>query len=137
MPSYWLFKEEPTHYSFDQLLKDGRTVWDGVENNLALKHLRNVRVGDKAFFYHTGNEKRIVGIMSVITDPYPDPKRNDKRFVVVDVKPEKLLARPVTLEQIKANPLFTGFELIRIPRLSVMPVPNRLWEEILKMSEKG
>lgn len=135
MVSYWLFKEEPTHYSFKDLVREGRTVWDGVENNLALKHLRNVRKGDEAFFYHTGEEKAIVGIMKVVSDPYIDPKREGSKYVVVDVVPIKELKRKVTLEEIKKNGFFSDFDLVKLPRLSVMPVPERIWRKILEISE--
>jgi len=131
--AYWLFKQEPSSYSYSQLESDGRTVWDGVANNLALKHLRSVKKGDRAFFYHTGDEKQVVGIMEIIADARPDPK--DKSLVVVDVKPASRLVRPVTLDAIKNDPEFAAWELVRISRLSVMPVPSRLWDRILKMSK--
>ncbi|MEP0826440.1 MAG: EVE domain-containing protein [Nitrososphaera sp.] len=130
--AYWLFKEEPSTYNYSQLEKDGRTVWDGVANNLALKHLKTVKRGDRALFYHTGDEKQVVGIIEIISDPYPDP--NDKSLTVVDVRPVARLAKPVTLAAIKQDPLFSEWELVRIPRLSVMPVPYKLWERIMKMS---
>ncbi|MEO9362829.1 MAG: EVE domain-containing protein [Nitrososphaera sp.] len=132
MASYWLFKQEPSTYNYSQLEKDGRTAWDGVANNLALKHLRSVKKGDKAIFYHTGDEKQAVGIMEVVSDPYPDPK--DKSLVIVDVRPAGRLKKPVTLEQIKADSAFAQWELVRISRLSVMPVPEKLWERLIKMS---
>lgn len=130
--AYWLFKQEPSTYSYSQLEKDGRTVWDGVANNLALKHLRSVKKGDKAIFYHTGDEKRAVGVMEIVSDAYPDPK--DKSLTVVDVRPAGRLKKPVTLGQIKADPAFAQWELVRISRLSVMPVPDKLWAKIMKMS---
>jgi len=130
--AYWLFKQEPSTYSYLQLEKEGRTVWDGVANNLALKHLREARKGDRAIFYHTGDEKQAVGIMEIASDAYPDPK--DKSLVVVDVKPAGRLKKPVTLGQIKADPAFAGWELVRISRLSVMPVPQKLWDMIMKMA---
>ena len=130
--AYWLFKQEPSTYNYSQLEKDGRTVWDGVANNLALKHLRTVKRGDRAIFYHTGDEKQGVGIMEIVSDPYPDPK--DKSLVVVDVKPAGRLAKPVTLAQIKADPAFAEWELVRISRLSVMPVPQKLWDRLMKMA---
>ncbi len=130
--AYWLFKQEPSSYNYSQLEKDGKTVWDGVANNLALKHLRSVKKGDKAIFYHTGDEKQIVGIMDVISDPYPDPK--DSSLVVVDVSASRRLARPVTLEDIKSDSAFSSWELVRISRLSVMPVPEAMWSRIMKMS---
>ncbi|HEU4984372.1 MAG TPA: EVE domain-containing protein [Nitrososphaera sp.] len=132
--AYWLFKQEPSTYSYSQLEKDGRTAWDGAANNLALKHLRSVKKGDKAIFYHTGDERQAVGIMDVISDPYPDPKEKDKSLVIVDVRPAGRLKKPVTLDQIKADPAFAQWELVRISRLSVMPVPEKLWERLMKMS---
>ncbi|HEY8140017.1 MAG TPA: EVE domain-containing protein [Nitrososphaera sp.] len=132
--AYWLFKQEPSSYSYTDLEKDGSTTWDGVKNNLALKHLRTVRKGEKVLFYHTGEEKQVVGIMEIASDPYPDHK--DKSLVVVDVKPAGRLAKPVTLEQIKGDPAFVAWELVRISRLSVMPVPPVLWQKIMKMAEK-
>lgn len=130
--AYWLFKQEPSTYSYSQLEKDGKTVWDGVANNLALKHLRSVKKGDRALFYHTGDEKQAVGVMEITSDPYPDPK--DKSLTVVDVRPAGRLAKPVTLDAIKKDPVFSGWELVRISRLSVMPVPDKLWNRIMKMS---
>jgi predicted RNA-binding protein with PUA-like domain len=130
--AYWLFKQEPSTYSYSQLEKDGKTVWDGVANNLALKHLRSVKKDDKAIFYHTGDEKQAVGIMDIVSDAYPDPK--DKSLTVVDVKPAGRLKKPVTLAQIKADPAFSQWELVRISRLSVMPVPEKLWTRLIKMS---
>src|SRR5262249_25735954 len=96
----WLFKEEPDHYSLEQLFRDKRTVWDGIENNLALIHLRSVRKGDRVLYFHTGTEKDVVGVMEVVKGPYPDPTRDDPRFVVVDVKPVRRLERPVSLAEI-------------------------------------
>lgn len=129
--AYWLFKQEPSAYSYSRLEQDGKTAWDGVANNLALKHLRGVKKGDRALFYHTGDEKQAVGIMEVVSDPYPDPK--DKKLVIVDVRPAARLAKPVTLEAIKQDPAFADWELVRISRLSVMPVPDRLWDRLIKM----
>jgi len=134
--NYWLFKEEPTHYSYHRLVEDGGTVWDGVRNNLALIHLRRVRRGDKILFYHTGSETAVVGVMQATSDPYPDPKMKDPRLVVVDVKPEMQLPRPVTLKQIKSDPQLSGFDLVRLPRLSVMPVPPEIWSRILMLAGK-
>lgn len=134
--AYWLFKEEPSHYSFQQLIKDGRTVWDGVSNNLALKHLRNSKKGDRAFFYHTGNETAIVGITQIVSNPYPDPKLKNPKMVVVDIMPEKPLKRPVTLSELKADPSLASFDLLRLPRLSVMPVPEKIWDIIVRLSER-
>ncbi|MBW3596168.1 MAG: EVE domain-containing protein [Planctomycetes bacterium] len=132
--AYWLFKEEPDHYSLDDLFRDKRTVWDGVENNLALKHLRSVQKGDRVLYYHTGKEKAVVGEMEVVKGPYPDPARDDDRFAVVDVKPIQRFKRPVPLAEIKADPQFADFALVRISRLSVMPVTEEQWAEIERMS---
>lgn len=136
MVNYWLAKQEPSSYSFSILEKEKKTVWDGVHNNLALKHLNSMKKGDLAFFYHSGSEKQIVGIMEISSQAYPNPKEKDKRFVVVDVKYKKRLEKPVTLEQIKKEKKFKNWELIRISRLSVMPVTKEIWNAILQMSKK-
>ncbi|HLE35303.1 MAG TPA: EVE domain-containing protein [Nitrososphaerales archaeon] len=136
MVSYWLLKEEPEHYSIDNLLQDGKTVWSGVRNNLALKHMRTMKKGDLAFYYHTGKEKAVVGIIKIVSDPYPDPEEDDPKLVAVDVVPVEKLKKLVTLTEIKSNSKFKNFELVRIPRLSVMPVSKTLWDEIIKMSKK-
>jgi predicted RNA-binding protein with PUA-like domain len=135
--AYWLFKEEPDHYSLDDLFRDKRTVWAGVENNLALKHLRSVKKGDHVLYYHTGKQKAVVGVMEVIKGPYPNPEGDDARLVVVDVKPVRRLDRPVTLAEIKANPKFADFALVRISRLSVMPVTDAQYAEIERLSKQG
>ena len=134
MINYWLVKQEPSVYSYSALQKEKKTVWDGVHNNLALKHLRSMKKEDQAFFYHTGDEKQVVGIIEMASNPYPNPKEDDKRFVVVDVKSVKPLKRPVTLEEIKKDNIFKNWELLRISQLSVMPVPKKLWDEIIKKS---
>lgn len=128
----WLFKEEPSHYSFDQLKKDGRTVWSGVRNALAQKHLRTVHKGDRIFYYHTGDEKAIVGVAQAASDPYPDPA--DPALVVVDVKAIKRLPRPVALSAIKSTGRFASFPLVRMPRLSVMPVSDAEWKALEAMA---
>ena len=133
--NYWLVKQEPSAYSYDNLEKEKKTIWDGVHNNLALKHIRTMKIGDKSLFYHTGEEKRVVGIIEITSDPYPNPKESDKRFVVVDVKPVTRLKRPVTLEEIKKDVRFKDWELLKISRLSVMLVPKNLWDEIIKKSK--
>jgi predicted RNA-binding protein with PUA-like domain len=131
----WLFKEEPTHYSFDDLVRDGRTQWSDVKNALAQKHLRSVKKGDQIFYYHTGDEKAIVGIAKAITDAYADPKDDTWKAGLVDVAPVRKLRRAVTLAEIKAKPFFHDFPLVRISRLSVMPVSDQEWKEIEKMSK--
>ena len=135
LKNYWLLKQEPSTYSYDKLEKEKQTVWDGVHNNLALKHLRSMKKGDQALFYHTGDEKQAVGIIEIISNPYPNPKESDKRFVVVDLKAAQRLRRPVILDEIKKDTLFKNWELLRISRLSVMPVPKNLWDAIIKKSK--
>ena len=134
MVNYWLVKQEPSAYNYSALEKDKKTVWDGVHNNLALKHINSMKKGDQAFFYHTGDERQVVGVIEIISNPCPNPKEADKRFVVVDVKPLKRLKRPVTLEELKKDNIFKNWELLRISRLSVMPVPKNLWDEIIEKS---
>jgi predicted RNA-binding protein with PUA-like domain len=126
----WLFKEEPANYSFDALMKDKKTVWSGVKNPLAQKHLRAVKKGDAIFYYHTGNEKSVVGIARAMGDAYADPNDTSGKVHIVDVAPVKQLARPVTLAEIKADPAFKDFALVRISRLSVMPVSAAEWRRI-------
>ena len=130
----WLFKEEPTHYSFDELVADKSTTWSGVKNALAQKHLHAVRKGDRIFYYHTGDEKAVIGIAKALGDAYPDPDDRTGRQAVVDVAPVARLPRPVTLAEVKADPSFTDFPLVRISRLSVMPVTDAEWERIEKLS---
>jgi predicted RNA-binding protein with PUA-like domain len=131
----WLFKEEPTHYNFDEFKRDGKTTWTGVKNPVAQKHLRSVRKGDQVFYYHTGDEKAVVGIARASSDAYPDPADKTGKAYVVDVVPVRRLRRPVTLASIKADRRFAAFPLTRIPRLSVMPVSDAEWDAIVAMSE--
>ena len=131
----FLFKEEPTHYSFDNLARDGKTSWTGVKNPLAQKHLRSVKKGDRIFYYHTGSEKAVVGIARASGDAYPDPKDRSGKLHAVDVAPVEKLPRPVTLAEIKANASFKNFPLVRISRLSVMPVSDGEWDAIERMAE--
>jgi predicted RNA-binding protein with PUA-like domain len=119
----WLFKEEPTHYNFADLERDGTAVWDGVANALALQHLRKVKPGDRVLFYHTGKEKAVVGEMAVVAGPESDP-------VAVTVRAVRRLHHPVPLGRIKADPAFADWELVRLPRLSVMPVTDAQWRRI-------
>jgi len=130
----WLFKEEPSHYSFDDLSRDGSTTWTGVKNALAQRHLRAVKKGDRVFYYHTGDEKAIVGIARAAGDAYPDRADKTGKSFVVDVEPVKKLPRPVTLAEIKADKRFAQFALVRIARLSVMPVSDSEWKAITEMS---
>ena len=130
-----LFKEEPTNYSYDALVRDGKTTWTGVRNPLAQKHLRSVAKGDRIFFYHTGSEKSVVGIMKAAGPAYPDPADKTGKLYAVDVVPVKKLARPVTLASIKADKAFATFALVRLSRLSVMPVNEQEWARIEKMAQ--
>ena|SRR5712691_8646087 len=130
----WLFKEEPSHYAYDDLVRDGKTCWSGVRNPLAQKHLRSVKKGDAIFYYHTGDEKAIVAIAKAAGDAYPDPADKSGKLYAVDVVPVKKLKRPVTLAEIKATPAFRDFPLVRISRLSVMPVSDSEWASIEKMA---
>ena len=130
----WLFKEEPSNYSFDALLKDKKTVWSGVRNPVAQRNLRSVAKGDRIFYYHTGDEKSVVGIAKALGDAYPDPDDAAGKAYVVDVGPVKKLQRPVTLKEIKGDAWFKDFALVRISRLSVMPVTDAQWARIEKMS---
>lgn len=133
----WLVKEEPEHYSYDALAREGRTTWSGVKNPLAQKHLRGIRKGDRIFYYHTGREKAVVGVAKAASDAYDDPKDRTGKLAVVDVVPETKLASPVTLAAIKADPAFASFALVRMSRLSVMPVSDAEWARIEKMSGAG
>jgi len=130
----WLVKEEPEHYSYEQLEKDRQTVWAGVKNPLAQKHLRSIRKGDRIFYYHTGKEKAVVATARAAGDAYPDPKDKAGKMYVVDVVADRRLPRPVTLAEIKADRAFATFPLVRISRLSVMPVTDAEWARIEKMS---
>jgi predicted RNA-binding protein with PUA-like domain len=132
----WLLKTEPKTYSYADLERQGRARWDGVSNPVALKHLRAMTAGDQAFIYHTGAEKAVVGIARVVSQPYTDPKAKDPRLVVVDLEPQGRLPSPVTLAAVKADPAFAAWELVRLARLSVMPVPAELWRRILALARR-
>lgn len=134
--AYWLLKTEPTTYSYADLERDGKTVWDGVSNHLALRHIRTMRAKDLAFIYHTGDEKALVGIAEVVSDPYPDPKQKDPKLVVVEMRPKEKLPRAVPLGEVKSDDALKGFELVRLPRLSVMPVSTEVWKRLLEMGKK-
>jgi predicted RNA-binding protein with PUA-like domain len=131
----WLLKTEPDCYAWDNLVKDKRTVWDGVTNALALKHIRSMKKGDLALVYHTGDQRAAVGIAEIVTNPYPDPDQKDERLVVVDLKPKSKLEQPVTLSDIKADPAFAGWDLLRIGRLSIVPVPDAMWTRIEELAK--
>ncbi len=128
--AHWLLKTEPGSYSWSDLERDKKTTWDGVTNATALKHLRAMKKGDLALIYHTGGERAAVGIAEIASNPRPDPKKKEEKLVVVDLKPTKPLPRPVTLDQIKADKAFAGWDLLRISRLSIVPVPDSMWKRI-------
>jgi predicted RNA-binding protein with PUA-like domain len=134
MASHWILKTEPSEYGFPDLVREGRTRWSGVSNAVALKHLRSMHEGDDALIYHTGNEKAIIGRARIASAPYPDPGQDDPRLVVVDVEAGKALPRQVTLAEVKADPAFKDFGLVRLSRLSVIPVEPALWSRLLKMA---
>lgn len=127
----WLLKTEPDCYSWSDLERDKKTVWDGVANNLALKYLRTMKKGDVALIYHTGDERQVVGIADVVSDPYVDPLLNDPKLAVVDVKLRRKLDHPVTLAEVKANKKLSEFLLVTMSRLGVMPVTDQQWEIML------
>ena len=131
----FLFKTEPSTYSFVNLVRDKRTTWDGVSNPLALKHLREVRKGDTVVIYHTGDEKSAVGLATAASDPYPDPKAGDPKLVVVDLKPLRGLRSPVSLADFRSDPVLKTADLTRLPRLSVMPLTGAQLERLLKRAD--
>jgi predicted RNA-binding protein with PUA-like domain len=133
----WLFKEEPDHYSFADLEKDGTTFWDGVTNNLARQNLRKVRKGERVLYYHTGKEKAVVGEMVVLTGPEPDPQSADPKAVGVRVKPVRRLQTPVRLERIRADRSLKSWDLVRLPRLSIVPVNRAQWRRVDELSREN
>lgn len=132
----WLLKTEPSDYSFADLERDGGTVWDGVGNNWALKNMRAMRVGDLALIYHTGSERKIIGEARVTSDPYPDPRSDDERLIVIDIAPVRRWESPVDLGTIKADRAFSDFPLVRFSRLSVMPVKGNEWKRLERLGRK-
>ncbi len=133
----WLVKEEPSNYNFAQFRKDGRTTWSGVRNPVAQRNLRSMTKGDRVFYYHTGNEKAVVGTARVASTPTPDPNDPDGKLYVVELTCDAPLPAPVTLKAIKADARFADFALVRIARLSVMPVTDAQWGWIEKMAKAG
>jgi len=133
--AYWLFKEEPTHYSFADLEKDGETVWEGIRNPLARQNLRKVARGDAIFFYHTGKERAVVGEMEAVSDP--EPGAGDPKSVVVRVRATRRLPKPVTLERLKQEKSLANWELIRMSRLSVVPVTAQQWAAVQRLSREA
>src|ERR1700675_2848586 len=128
----FLVKTEPSTYSFADLLRDKHTVWDGVKNPVALKHLATIRKGDTVVVYHTGDERQAVGLAVALSDAYPDPKLKDPKRPVVDPAPERFLPKPVTLAQVKADAVLKANDLARLPRLSVMPFTEDQYKRLLR-----
>ncbi len=133
--AYWLLKTEPSTYSWDDLVRDKKTSWDGVANNTALIHIRTMKKGDLAIIYHSGDDKSAIGIAQITSDSYADPKGDNPKMAVVDLKPLKKLAKPVSLATIKADTIFVGWDFLRIGRLSVVPVPEKIWKRIEALSK--
>jgi len=127
----WLLKTEPSEYSFQDLIKDKQTTWDGVKAPGALKHMRSMKKGDQALIYHTGKEKAVVGTARVTSGPYPDPDQENNNLLVIDVEAGEPLEIPVTLAEIKQSGLFSDWELVKQPRLSIMPVSDKYWDTIM------
>jgi predicted RNA-binding protein with PUA-like domain len=130
----WILKTEPSEYSFERLAQERRAVWDGVSNPVALRHLREMAVGDHVVIYHTGDQKAAVGLARVARAAYPDPKANDPKLVVADIEYVNPLPHPVTLKEIKADPTFAESPLVRMGRLSVVPVTAAEWKRLLTMA---
>ena len=130
MSRQWLFKTEPSEYSYDDLERETKAVWDGVTNSLALKHLRQVRMGDEILIYHSGDVKAIIGLAQAVSDPYQNPREDDEKLIVINLKPKRRLVRPITLSEIKVIEEFKEFDLLRLPRLSVMPIPDNYWDRL-------
>ena len=135
MTSYWLFKSDPDTYGFDDLERDKQTVWDGVSNPVALKNLRSCKKGDSVIIYHTGDEKALIGLAEIVKEAYADPKQKNSKMVVVDVKVKGRLKRPVTLAEVKSRKEFADFALVRLPRLSVMPVTDIQWKQLMLLAQ--
>ena len=133
----WLFKEEPEHYSFADLERDGQAWWDGVTNALARKNLRQTKTGDRVLFYHTGKEKAVVGEMRIVEPATADPSAEDAKGVMVKVEAVRRWPKPVTLQRVKADPQLAGWELVRIPRLSVMPVTPEQWRRLEELAAEA
>ena len=136
MATRWLFKTEPSVYSYQQLVKDKKTMWDGVANNLALKNLRDIKKGELIVIYHTGDEKAAIGVAKALSGAYADPSKKDPKLLVVDVEPVRALAKPVTLAQVKAHPKLKTFDLVRNSRLSIMKVTDEQWDIIEDMARR-
>ena len=136
MKNHWLVKQEPSAYSWENFLADGKTAWTGVRNYTARNNLRAMRKDDQVFFYHSVTGKSVVGIAKVVRETYPDPTATEGDWSAVDLVPEKALPRPVTLEEIKRNPKLKGIALLRLSRLSVQPLTSAEFQEILQMAKR-
>ena len=134
MAAYWILKTEPSTYSYADLERERRAVWDGVKNAQALIHIRSMKAGDRALIYHSGDGKAVVGLARITSAPYADPAAADPKLAVVDIEPERRLPREVTLTEIKAEPAFAQLGLVRQGRLSVVPVPPDQWRKLLAMA---
>ncbi len=132
--AYWLVKSEPNKYSFEDLRRDGKTVWDGVRNNTAALHLRAMKTGDEVFYYHSQEGLEVVGVAKVTGEAFLDPSDPSGRFVAVELAPVRPLAKPVTLAQMKANPALADMAMLRLFRLSVSPVKPQEWKTIMAMA---
>jgi predicted RNA-binding protein with PUA-like domain len=130
----WLLKTEPGSYSYSDLEREGKTVWDGVTNNLALQNIRKIKKGDKLLIYHTGDEKAVTGLAEAVSQPYPDPNGGNPKLMVFDIKPKKRARNPVTLAEIKQMSELAGSPLVRMPRLSVVPLTDKEWSKITDMA---
>ena len=129
----WILKTEPKTYSFDRLLAEKTAVWDGVTNPVALKHIQSMHKGDRVLIYHTGDEKAVVGLAEVASEPFQDPKAKDEKLAVVEVRAKSRLARAVPLAAIRAERAFADLALVRMPRLSVVPASDAQWAALLRM----
>ena len=133
--SYWLVKQEPESYSFSDFQKEGKTDWTGVRNYTARNNLKEMKVGHKVFYYHSGDERAVVGYASVTKESFPDPTAAEGPWVAVELEAGKPLKNPVTLAAIKANPKLAEMKLVKLSRLSVTPVAKSEWDEIVAMSK--
>jgi predicted RNA-binding protein with PUA-like domain len=133
--AYWILKTDADVYSYDDLERERRATWDGVTNALALKHIRSMAAGDEAFIYHSNVGKDLVGLARITSAPYPDPKLKDPKVVVVDLEAVRRLPSPVPLSRIKADPALADLGLVRMSRLSVIPVPEQQWKKLLAMGD--
>jgi len=134
--AFWLLKTEPSEYSYADLVREKKAVWDGVTNNWALKFIGDIRKDDMALIYHTGKEKCLTGLAKVVSDPYPDPKKKDQKLLVFDLIPVKKLSGNITLKMLKSDSFFAAFLLVKFTRLSVMPVSEDHWEKIFEIEQK-